>query len=278
MVYQKGHHQYNTGRTRFKKGHVPWSKGMKYSDEEKIKIKNAVKKAMENPEVRKRISETIKRLYRDGKWISPFKGKHHTEESKIRNMIAHLGNNYALGAKRSEKTRKKIKETVKRLYKEGKLKPSSTCFKKGNRLSAVKRKPLTEEHKKKLSLIAKKLWENIEYKEMMLKLGRKAMVHKPNKSEKILINLFNNNNLPISYVGDGKVWFEGFNPDFICNTKKKIIEVYGDYWHNLPRYKVLDKKRIKSYSKCGFQTLVIWEHELKNLNQVIDKIRGFVEN
>jgi very-short-patch-repair endonuclease len=74
------------------------------------------------------------------------------------------------------------------------------------------------------------------------------------------------------------VWFDEFNPDFICNPKKKIIELYGDYWHSLPRYKKLDKKRIEVYSKYGFQTLVIWEHELKNIIQVVNKIRNFLDN
>jgi len=28
--------------------------------------------------------------------------------------------------------------------------------------------------------------------------------------------------------------------------------------------------------RYGYKTLIIWEHELKNPNQVINKIRGFI--
>lgn len=149
------------GRTWFKKGHIPWNKGIPRTTEEKLKIKEAVKRLMENPKVRKRLSETIKKQFKEGKRIGSFTGKHHSEESRIKNRIVHLGNKYALGAKRSEGTKRKISETIKKLYNAGELKPNSTCFKRGNKLSVGKRGPLTEEHKKKLSSIAKKLWKTI---------------------------------------------------------------------------------------------------------------------
>lgn len=34
-----------------------------------------------------------------------------------------------------------------------------------------------------------------------------------------------------TFVGDGKVIIGGKNPDFINEKNKKLIEVYGDYWH-----------------------------------------------
>jgi len=102
---------------------------------------------------------------------------------------------------------------------------------------------------------------------------------KINKSEKRL-NKILNKLFPKEYkfVGNSKIWIGNFNPDFInCNGQKKIIEFYGDYWHNLPNYKKRDKRRLKEYSRLGYSTLVIWEHELKieNKENLINRLKYF---
>jgi len=151
-----------------------------------------------------------------------------------------------------EGTKKKMSKTRKRLFKEGKLK--NWC----------EGKNLPEKTKKKLRLTTS--------------LARKRGCYniKPNKPEKIMINLIKENNLPFNYVGDGQVIIGGFNPDFLSKNPKKIIEVFGDYWHNLSKIKNRDKKRFGEYKKYGYETLVIWEHELKNPFQVLNKIKGFI--
>ena len=47
-------------------------------------------------------------------------------------------------------------------------------------------------------------------------------------------------------------------PDFLStNGQRKVIEVFGDYWH-----KGEDPQgRIDAFAKLGFKCLVIWEHE-----------------
>ena len=55
-------------------------------------------------EVRKRISEHSTR---------PFLGKHHTEEAKKKNALAHIGKQYHLGFKHSDETKKKMSEAKK---------------------------------------------------------------------------------------------------------------------------------------------------------------------
>lgn len=100
---------------------------------------------------------------------------------------------------------------------------------------------------------------------------------KPNKPENKLIEILNNI-LPkeYKYVGDGKIKIDTFNPDFInCNGQKKIIELYGDYWHNKSDELERNKRRIKTYKKYGYKTLVIWEHELKDLDKLKGKIKEF---
>lgn len=103
---------------------------------------------------------------------------------------------------------------------------------------------------------------------------------KPNNPEKIMVKLIQENNLPFNYVGDGKIWFRGenhsFNPDFLSKNPRHIIEVFGEYHHNLPKNKEKDKERIETYSKYGYKTLIIWSKELRNPAQVINKINNFL--
>jgi G:T-mismatch repair DNA endonuclease (very short patch repair protein) len=104
-----------------------------------------------------------------------------------------------------------------------------------------------------------------------------TLIHcSPNKLE-INVNKLLNSLLPNQYkfVGNGTIILEGFNPDFINIEEKKIIEVYGNYWHTLPGYKERDERRLQTYTKYGYKTLIIWEHELKNIDILTNKIINF---
>ena len=99
-----------------------------------------------------------------------------------------------------------------------------------------------------------------------------------------MINLIKENNFPFNYVGDGKVIIGGKCPDFLSKNPKKIIEVFGEVFHDPSKtfkksipYHQTKKGTIKHYARYGFQTLVIWVNELKNPNQVVDKIQNFIK-
>ena len=98
---------------------------------------------------------------------------------------------------------------------------------------------------------------------------------KPNKQE-TLLNRVLQSNFPkqFEYVGNGKLVIGTKCPDFANFKNKLIIELFGDYWH---RGQTGDK-RIKYFAKYKYKTLIIWEHELKNREQVIEKIRRFINN
>jgi len=73
-------------------------------------------------------------------------------------------------------------------------------------------------------------------------------------------------------VGNFKFWVDGKNPDFVnVNGKNKLIELFGDYWHRND----IPQKKINHFKKYGFDTLVIWEHELSEYGAVVHKLMEF---
>ena len=97
----------------------------------------------------------------------------------------------------------------------------------------------------------------------------------PNKKEQyigwLLQEIFPNE---YKFVGDGSVIIGGKCPDFInINGQKKLIELFGDYW----RRNDDEGNRVFQFKLFGFDTLVVWEHELKdnNIEMTIAKIMEF---
>ena len=84
-----------------------------------------------------------------------------------------------------------------------------------------------------------------------------------------------------SYGGDGNQSIGGFFPDFISKDKTKIIEVFGDYWHDENRRNLTypqtygGRKRI--FRNKGIEILIIWEHEIDK-NYIYNKIMNFTGN
>ncbi len=116
-----------------------------------------------------------------------------------------------------------------------------------------------------------------------LRRKMKGQENRPTKPEIYLNNLIMKYNLPFKYVGDGSVIIYGLNPDFIeCNGKKKIIEVFGDYWHDPKKRKIAytatEYGRKNIFAKLGYSTLILWEHELieKNEKQIVERINTFI--
>lgn len=100
-------------------GATPWNKGKKVSEKEAIRLRELA------------IGNTN------------FKGKKHTEESKLKNSIAHIGNNYH-SMPHSQETKDKISKANK-----GKRASIATEFKRGQP-SWNKGKQMSEESKNKI--------------------------------------------------------------------------------------------------------------------------------
>ena len=187
---------------------------------------------------------------------------------------------YWLKKKRSSQTKLKISQSNKGLHHSPK-----TEFKKGHKRSVktllLQSKTMKglwkkDSYRKKLSKERQERWNNLKYKNNWLRKMLKSSNANPNKPEKLLDKLLSQS-LPkkFQFVGDGKLIIGGFNPDFVNKANTKIIEMYGDYWHNLATAKKRDKRRLRTYKKHGYKILIVWEHELKNLDKVKEIILKF---
>lgn len=240
------------------------------------------------------------------------KGRHLTEEHKLKiSQSMKEKGGHPIGclcpfcmAKRgslvrkpcSEETKKKIseartgmklsKETKKKLSKshKGKKYPKELYpnwgFSGKHHTEILKESMRGDKNPSKRPEVRKKIrqwWRNPKFRNKIVKAQRLGLLIKPNKPEQKLIDLIQRNNFLFIYTGDGKIAIEGFCPDFTDDDgNKRIIEVFGEYWHKLPEVVERDRKRLQVYSKYGYRTLIIWEHELENLGAE-EKIRGFVD-
>lgn len=223
-------------------------KGRKFT----IKHKENLSKSLKN----RKLSETHKRK------ISESKIRENLSINTIKKM-----SEAKIGKTRSEKIKEKISES--------------------NRKKWLTRKGKNRKHsnqtKEKISITVKKLWED-----------QNSIYHsiefwdKVNNSEKIRPNIPEINILNLlnklfpnewKYVGDHTFWIGRRNPDFINYNKKKIIEHFGNWWHG-KEYTGIDNKhhendRIEYFKRYGYETLIIWESELKNIEKVRCKIKKF---
>jgi len=217
-------------------------------------------------EHRKRLSEAKK-----GKSNGRL-GYKHTKETKLKMSLA------SKGKPKSEAHRKHIKESHQHVSQRTRIKMSLARLGKSPWNKGI---PMMESRKRHLSKINKRLWKNADYAKKQFTIMQYGLGLRPTKPEKklcrILKKLFPEE---YKYVGDGKVWIDGKNPDFInVNGQKKLIEMFGDYWHGKEitglNKRIHRKQRQKHFSRYGYKTLIVWEHELNNNKKLFVKLKKF---
>lgn len=205
-------------------------------------------------------------------------GRHHSEETKQK-----------LRKPRSEQARENIKKAFNkpeiRFLRSIKAKECQSSPEYRERMSKTQiarlsnpetRKKVkdacnTLQAKRNYSISSLRSWQNPIYiKKQML-----ARNVKQNKAEKRLESILNQlHPNEWKFVGDGQLIISGKCPDFVnVNGQKKIIELFGNYWHKGEN----SQDRIDVFTPFGYQTLVIWEHELKNITRVKFRIHKFYE-
>jgi very-short-patch-repair endonuclease len=242
----KGHKVSEETKRKLSQAH----KGKKLSLETKIKISKSLKGRIPWNKGKKGVysKETLRKISETGKGRIPWnKGKHNIYSEKTKWEMGKGRRGKSL----PKKTRRKLGEITKRnwLNPDFRIKVSNS-----------------------ISKSLKNLWKDPKFREEMLYKMFKAFARRPTKVEKKLIQLINKYNLPFEYVGDGKLIIGGKIPDFIDIKNKKIIEVFGNYWHD----KEDEIKRANYFKKYGYDTLIIWQDELNNEQNVLEKINKFI--
>jgi len=174
-----------------------------------------------------------------------------------------------VGKPSSNKGRKHLPEFGRRISERQKGQKKSEETKRRMRKSHSN---ITEETRRILREKATISWNDPKQKDSQVKAILKAVNKKPNKAEqKVLSILEKTYPNEWKYVGDGQLIIGGKCPDY-TNDNKQLIELYGDYWH-----KGQDPQdRIDHFKGYGYDTLIIWENELKNEKSVLTKITNFI--
>jgi len=146
-----------------------------------------------------------------------------------------------------------------------------------HRIAAIKRFEDPKE-RVKVSVATKELWQDPKFIAKQIRARHTF----PNKPEKFLDKLFQKL-FPDQwkYVGSGDFIVGGTrrNPDFVHITKKLIIEFFGDFWHGEGKTGVPneqhEQERIDCFAKEGYQTLIIWEYELNDIDKLTQRVVEF---
>jgi len=206
-----------------------------------------------------------------------------SREEKIRRAL--------LGRKRPEEVKRKISDTRKKRIKLGLIVPWNkgkkgvqTAWNKG----LTKSDPRVQKYLRIESpFIARQrlreLMKNPEWKSRWIERFMSAQNVRPNSLELKILGIAQRHNLPLKYVGNGQVVIGGKCPDFIDNNgQKKIIEVFGEYWHRrkgIPWHQT-EYGTKKVYAQYGFACLILWENEIKSASEkcLLTKLQEFLKN
>ena len=216
-------------------------------------------------------------------------GHKHKPESKIKMSQSKIGRKLPINTRlhMSSALKKRwenedFKNKLKRKLKEVNNTPEAK-LRHSRRAIKVMSNPQMRE---RISNKEREYWKNPEYRNRIVKLTMSAMAQRPNKPETLLNDILQKH-FPNTWVyngfAGGGVIINGLVPDFVnISGKNKVIEVFGDYFHdptkrNLP-YRKTEQGRIEELNNFGYDCLIIWEHELKQIDNVILRIKCFEES
>ena len=209
----------------FKKGHIPWNKGVK------ITYKNGMLGRKHTAETRMKISIANK-----GKKKPPF-----TKDHKRHLRENHKG---MLGKRVSEETKRKMSKAHK----------GDKNYWYGRKMTLTQRKVLSETH-----FGYKQSEEQIQKRNISLQKFFKSK--RPTSIERKLYKELEDRHLlfETQKLINGK-----FLVDAYIKKLNLIIEADGDYWHSLPRVMKKDKAENAYLTKCGYNLLRLSEKEIND--------------
>jgi len=141
------------------------------------------------------------------------------------------------------------------------------------------------EIRKKIGEASLKRWQDKDFREKTIRAIMKGSEVKPNKLELVVYSFLNSNfsgEFAINVKGNILI-LGGRTPDFVnINGQKKLIEANGTFWHSKRKTgrsrEQEENQRINYFKKFGWDTLIIWENELKNEEKLVNRIKEFVRS
>lgn len=239
----------------------------KFTDERKAKISAAKTGLKFSDEHRKHLSES-KRGRR-------FSEEHRKCLSKLRKGA----NNGFYGKHHTQETRNRISQTKRINFTEedlNKMQKGVVRWRKEHPEFAdvISRSLLiycaTDEGKRQRSESSKKNWQSPEYASKVL--SRREMSLPEMKLQKII----DDNDLPYIFVGNvsssKKLVIDRKVPDFVHTDNKKLIEVYGDFFHREDN----PQDRINFFRERGYACIIFWASEIERHSlDVLGRIMDF---
>lgn len=212
-----------------------------------------------------KIGGSLKQSYKEGKLISPLLNP--KTQQKAHNRMAKTKRRQVKdGIFKSNWSKPKV---IEKCWGTRKLRYGRLGLKnptKTKRKKSIARKEFIRKNPQKAHEISLKGAKNARKKLGLCGTYYQTSIEK--KTEQIIQEL----NLPYKYTGLGEIWIENMNPDFFnVNGQKKVIEVLGSYWHN----KRETQKRIERYKQYGYTMLPLWDYELKDYDNVKQKLIQF---
>ena len=240
----------------------------------------------------------------------PFLGKHHTEEAKKLMMTpeflasqGRFARNPLAASEAGKRCNVNGKLTGKKSWSKGQTKETNLSLARTSK--ALKGRPLPHKRGDNNPMrnpeIAKRsagrqrgqkrpntsanitsLWKDKKYAVRNIQGQHK----KPTVPEQKLKNFLLSHFPQFAYNGDGSqgISINGLTPDFVdVNSHSQFIEHFGCYWHGCSLcFPAMIKARgrdeestVARYQSYGYHCLVIWEHELNDLECLLQKIEGF---
>lgn len=194
-------------------------------------------------------------------------GKNIPEEIRIK-MRKPKSTTINMHATKSEEHKKRVSETRKRLYKEGKLIGySGEDNPMYGKVPWNKGIPRNEEERKKMSETKLKRY-SFEYLSLIGKEARKKSIV-PLKDTKIEVKIQQFlESLQIDFFTHKYITEieHGYQCDIFVPSLNLVIECDGDYWHKYPTGNDIDHIRTKELIDKGFKVLRLWEHEINDMD------------
>lgn len=143
--------------------------------------------------------------------------------------------------------------------------------------------PLSPERRKKISLARNGQKLSSEHRLKLIKALRN--IESPSKEEVYFYNSLSDKIKKILCHNSltHEVNFNGIEPDFISKNKNRVVEYFGDYWHdlelgnNIPFIQT-EKGRRRVFRKHGYDLLVVWASNFKKDPQKqINRVAKFLE-